>query len=204
MAIGDPYATLSELKDTLKIPDGVDDVQLELALAAISRDIETYCKRQFNQTTTASARVFRPRRSDSLDVDDFHTTTDLAVATDPGWDGSFSTALDPATYQLEPRNGIVNGVPGWPFSRLRWRHVQYRHPYSGRRPEVQVTAQWGWAAVPDGVHQACLLLASELFKLREAPFGVAAYGDYGPVRVRQNPMACALLHPYRVNPVMVG
>jgi len=208
LAIGDPYALLEELKDTLKIPDGVDDVQLELALAAISRDIELYCKRQFNQATTASARVFSPRRAGYLDVDDFHTDTDLVVAVDSAGDDTFSTVLDPAMYRLEPRDGIVRGVEGWPFYRLRFpsHHAQFtRHPlYPSHRAEVQVTAQWGWAAVPDGVHQACLLLASELFKLKDAPFGVAAYGDYGPVRVRQNPMACALLHPYRVDPVMVG
>jgi hypothetical protein len=46
------------------------------------------------------------------------------------------------------------------------------------------------------VHEACLIVASETVKLRDAPFGVAGYGDYGAIRVRNNPMAMGMLAPY--------
>ena len=207
MPLGDNYASMEDLKKRLSIPDTdtQDNAELTAALTATSRGIELLCRRQFNQTTTASPRIFTPRRAGSLDVNDFHTTDDLVVAVDSAEDGSFATTVDPAVFILEPRNGIVDGVDGWPFFRIRWRHVQfYRHPYANRRPEVQVTAQWGWSAVPEPVHEACLIVASEMFKLKDAPFGVAGFGEYGVIRVRQNPIACGMIHPYRWRPVMVG
>jgi hypothetical protein len=69
---------------------------------------------------------------------------------------------------------------------------------------VQVTAQWGWAAVPPAVKEACLILAEETFKLKDAPFGIQGYGDYGPVRVRDNPKVASMLNPYRRKSVLVA
>jgi hypothetical protein len=40
--------------------------------------------------------------------------------------------------------------------------------------------------------------------LKDAPFGVAGFGEFGAVRVRNNPRAMALLQPYRRLPVLVG
>lgn len=210
MAIGDPYATLLELKNKLKITDTVDDLELEVALTTTSRNIEHHCRRQFNKTTTASARVFDlHRRAYKVHVADFHTTTGLVVKVDPAGDESFTETLASSVYRLEPRDGIVDGEEGWPWSRIvATQRLHPLHPlllYCGYgHPLVQVTAQWGWAAVPAPVKTACLILASELFKIKDAPFGVAGYGEYGPIRVRQNPIACGLLQPYRRNPVLVG
>jgi hypothetical protein len=69
---------------------------------------------------------------------------------------------------------------------------------------LQVTARWGWTAVPAAVKQACLILASETFRLKGAPFGVANMDQFGPIRVRDNPMAQKKLMPYALDPVMVG
>jgi hypothetical protein len=59
-----------------------------------------------------------------------------------------------------------------------------------------VTAKWGWAAVPDDVEQACRILVARFFKVREAPLGVAGFGDLGLIRVRDDPTALGLLQPY--------
>jgi hypothetical protein len=61
---------------------------------------------------------------------------------------------------------------------------------------VEVTGVFGWPAVPAPVVQATMLVASELFRLRDAPFGVAGFGEFGAVRVRENPKVAALLDPY--------
>lgn len=66
-----------------------------------------------------------------------------------------------------------------------------------KRAAVQVTARWGWVAVPAPVKAACLISAAETFKLREAPFGVASFQDFGLARVRDNPIARRKLNPYR-------
>ena len=37
---------------------------------------------------------------------------------------------------------------------------------------IQVTGTWGWPAVPVLVRQASLMLATELFKQKDAPAGM--------------------------------
>lgn len=213
MALGDSYATLAELKTRLGGVTGTgEDAALNNALSVASRGIEKVCHRQFNQTTTASARSYNYAAhtvglgvlSKSLAfVDDFHTTTGLVVKTDDGDDGSFSTTWVAADRQLEPLDGIVDGETGWPFWRLR--AVDSRlFPMRLRRAPLQVTAQWGWAAVPAGIKEACLLVAEETYKLKDAPFGVTGVAEWGVVRVRANPMAMAMIGPYRRMPVLVG
>lgn len=203
MALGDPYVTTAQLKTYLGISDTVDDTSIDDAVAAASRAIEKYCGRQFNKTTTASARVFYPRSCGVVTVDDFHTTTELVIKTDEGDDGTYEMTWDAADYQLEPLNGMVDGESGWPYWKVR--AVEGRSfPLTGLRAPVQVTAQWGWNAVPAPVKQAAKVLAAETFKLAAAPFGVAGYGEFGPIRVRSNPMAAEMLNPYRHHTVLVG
>lgn len=201
MALGDPYATLAQLKARFDIADAIDDDRLTDALDDISRGIEDHCERQFNDAGTTSARVYRPRTSCLAVVDDFSTTTGLAVATDEDGDGVFETTWAASDYELEPLNGIVAGRPGWPYWRIR--AVDRLFPCN-RRASVQVTAQWGWAAVPTPVQEACLIMAAETFKLGDAPFGVLGFGEFGAVRVRDNPIATRKLRPYELSPAKVA
>jgi len=202
LALGDPYATLIELKARLGLTDTSDDARLTSALATASRGIEKECHRQFNDAGTATARVFSPESECLTKVDDFSTTTGLVIAIDRGNTGTYGETWTAADYQLKPLNGVVDGESGWPFWKIE---AVFRYfPCWWRRPPVQVTARWGWTAVPAPVKEACLVVASEIFKLRDAPFGVAGYGDYGPVRVRQNPIACAMIAPYKRDAVLVA
>lgn len=204
MALGDSYATLAELKSRLGGVSGSgEDAALTNALASASRSIEQYCRRQFNKTTTASARVFNPTSYRLTLVDDFHTTTDLVIATDGGGDGTYEATWSSSDYQLEPLNGITNGESGWPYFRIRAVYSRY-FPCYWRRAPVQVTAQWGWTAVPTSVKEACLALAEETYKLKDAPFGVAGFGDLGVMRIRDNPKIAAMLTPYRLDAVLVA
>lgn len=200
MALGDPYATDVELKARLDITANTYDDEIDAALAAASAGVGQYCRRQFNQTDTASARVFYPGSCTRALVDDFHTITDLAIATGIG--GVYPTAWTAADYQLEPLNGTVAGETGWPYDTIV--AVGARTFPTSRVPPLRVTAQWGWAAVPAPVKAATLILASELLKLREAPFGVVGFGDFGVVRVQQNRKVVELLAPYRNQPILVG
>lgn len=202
MAIGDPYVTLTQLKSYLKIGDTVDDSELSDALAAASRGITDFCKRQFNKETSATARVYRVTRSGLAMVDDFHTITGLVIAT--GVTGVFDTTWVASDYELEPLNGVRNGEPGWPYWKIRSLDSSALSFTASDRATLQVTAQWGWAAVPTQVKQACLILAAENFKLKDAPFGVAGFDGFGAVRVRDNAMAKSKLVPYRRNAVLVA
>lgn len=199
MALGDDYATLAQLKAYLGITDDVDDTKLTDALGATSRGIELACGRVFNDAGVTSAREYPPTTVRTLRVDDFHTTVGLTVASDLDDDGTYETPWVASDYRAEPRNGVVNGQPGWPFMMLRATGRNGRY-LSGL---TQVVARWGWASVPRPVRQSCLVVASEMRKLADAPFGVAGFGEYGAVRVRANPVVMGWLAPYTVEPTLM-
>lgn len=192
--IGDNYAQLATLKTRLNITDSTDDTALTSALSSASRGIEDFCGRQFNTDGSAATRVFHPVDYGLAFVDDFHTTTDLEIKTDEDDDGTFEVTWSTSDYQLEPLNGRRHGET-WPYWIIR--AIDDRCFPRARRTTLEVTAQWGWASVPAPVVEACLIVAEETFKLKDAPFGVAGYGDMGAIRVRNNPMAAKMLVPYR-------
>jgi hypothetical protein len=203
MALGDLYIDALDLKDRLGIDDEADEVRLTGAVLAASRGIEKFCGRQFNDAETATARVFEST-SDSLAlVDDFSTTTGLVIKTDDDDDGTFERTWSAVDYELLPYNGVVGGEPGWPFWRIR--HVGWNRGFpQRRRAGLQVTARWGWTSVPAAVTEACRIAAEEIFKLRDTPFGIGGYGDFGVIRVRDNPFTSRLLNPYRRSAVLVA
>jgi len=202
VALGDPYAQLYELKNRLGITDNVHDDDLTEKLAGASREVEDHTSRQFNDAGEVSARVYVPTSRCLAEVDDFHTIAGLIIETDESDTGSYDLTWATTDYQLEPLNGIVDGQIGWPFYDIKAVASKY-FPF-GRRAGLRVTAQWGWASVPDPVKDATLILAAESFKLREAPFGVAGFGEFGVVRVRDMPLVGRKLRKYVREPVLVG
>ncbi|MGW6255416.1 hypothetical protein [Streptomyces sp. NPDC055085] len=208
MAYGDPYIDVEDLKAYITGLTGTsgNDVILESSLGSVSAEIEAFCGRQFNKPAgdVVSTRLFAPDSWHTLTVDDFYTTGGLVVEVDAGGSGTF-TALDPADFELEPVNGIVDGRYGWPYNRIRLVGGTRFPTCTGRRKyTVRVTAAWGWAAVPEPVKTACRIMAEETWKLKDAPFGVLGLGEFGVVRVRQNKMAASKLAPYCLSGVMVG
>lgn len=208
-AIGQPYISVQEFKSYLVGEANANltgqDGQFEDAINTASREIDSYCARQFNKATNASAREFEPDSSTWAYVDDFYTTTDLVVKLDSSGDGSFSTTLTAAQYELHPGNGIVDGMPGWPFYKIRLLNgLTFPCSYGGRSRVLQVTAKWGWADVPAPVRAATKIMAAETWKLKDAPFGVLGLDEFGVVRVRQNKMAVSKLYPYSKNRLMIG
>jgi hypothetical protein len=57
--------------------------------------------------------------------------------------------------------------------------------------------------VPSAVKQATLIAATDLFRRKDAPFGVAGFGEFGVVRIQQNPVILSLVKRY-INPQRVG
>jgi hypothetical protein len=189
------YLTLPQFKEIIGKTTVTDDAPAERAIEAASRAIDAMCERRFYKDTSATARVYDMSTYYELAVDDFWTTTSLAVATDTGDDGTFETVWASTDYELWPRNGIVSGIEGWPYRTIR--AVEGRTFPCGRRTTVQVTAQWGWAAVPTAVVQACSLVANDYWKAKDAPFGIAGVeGDGIVARIRANPQVRGLLGPY--------
>jgi len=208
--LGDPYADLVDLQSRLGgTNNSGDDAAMTSALLVVSRGIEKFCHRQFNKATSATARAYGTQSvgtcvlsKNVAIVDDFHTTTGLVIATDTSDDGTYATTWATSDRQLEPLNGIVDGETGWPYWLIR-AVGSNAFPMTLRRAPLQVTAQWGWTAVPHAIKEACLVVAEETFKLKDAPFGVANLGEWGVARVKANPMAMAMLAPYRRDAVLV-
>ena len=197
------YCTAAELKAYLRITDTAEDTQLSDSIITASRAVDHYCGRRFFADSGVTARVYKPDTIDMVTVDDFQTTVGLIVQVDTADTATFSYTLPAANYELEPFNNIVDGEPGWPYNRIRSLNCEFIL-WNRRKASVQVTAKWGWAAVPGPVKQATIYLAEEAYKLKGSPFGVANFDQFGPIRVRDNPKVMAMLAPYRLNPVLVG
>ena len=203
MAITNGYATRNEVKAALRIgtADTVDDVLIDNCIGAASRLIDGYCNRQFWAAASATPRVFQANTEYVCDVDDFYTTTGFVLKTSSFADGNFDTTWASTDVQLEPLNGVLDGLT-WSYDKLR-AIGNYLFPTVnanyGEQALVQVTARWGWASVPEPIMQACIIQSSRIFKRYDSPLGVAGFGDLGAIRVSRflDPDMAQLVEPYR-------
>jgi hypothetical protein len=190
------YTTLALVKASLGIPTGTttEDTAITAAISAADATIDQYCGRTFE--TSATTRVYIPRSSQKLDIDDLASST-VTIKTDEDQDGTYETTLVAGTdYVLvgnaAPYRVVTNVNRGWPLSLYG-------------RPTVEVTGTFGYAAaVPDNVKQAALLLAARLYQRKASPLGfqAGAISELGPVRIsRSDPDVGALLHGLRLLPV---
>ncbi len=205
-----PYCALQDLKDALRLTDTNEDNRLIFAINSASRQIENYTQRRFWQDLAASPRLYVPTTEFLVEVDDFQTTAGLVVKTDYG-DGTFPLTWASSDYQLEPLNAQFDGQP-WAFDKIR-SILSKLFPVYGRGwplpntyASVQVTAQWGWAAIPDDVAKACVIQSQYLFKVDDAPLGATAFAETGILRLKDDihPAARALLGPYMSQGVLVA
>ncbi len=157
-----------------------NQTQLASALSAAELAVQHHCHRPFSAAlTVAAVRTFDDHTSTVLQIDEFTDTAGLVVTNN----GVAVAAVD---YQLEPLNGLVYGLEA-PYTQIRLLTGTWTDP-------VTVTALWGW--VPVDVQEAVRVLGKDIAGLRDARFGVAGFGDFGVVRMRENPQVLALLAPH--------
>jgi hypothetical protein len=193
------YCSVEELKSRLNITDTTDDFELMLAVQAASRFVDEICGRYFWRGT--DTRTYVPESIWRQSVDDLVSVTTLKV--DQDGDGAYEQTWTAGTdYALEVAPGRYNNASkgeAWPYTGFvavnsgkllpfiwPWRHLD----------AVQVAGTFGWPAVPLAVKQAALIAAADLFKLKDAPFGVAGISDLGIMRVTTNSQVYALLGRY--------
>lgn len=195
MAITNGYCTLAEVKAALRITDNIDDTLLENAVEAASRRIDGECSRRFYIDATTSARTYAANRSAFVFVDDIATTTGLVVKVDDTFSGAYSTTLTVGTdYQNEPMNAAAQNEP---ITLLRALNTGFPVENNGRAL-IEVTAKWGWPAIPDAIREATVLLAARQFKRLDSPLGVAGFGDLGAIVVRRiDPDVAAMVAPFK-------
>lgn len=199
MALGDPYVSKAELEAHISGGTSADsDAGLTLAVSAASRWVDGWCRRQFNKASSATARLYRVTNTGRIWVDDIATST-VTIGDGTG----YANTWDATDFILEPIGALTYGATGEPYtsvSAVGSRQFLLTHPGL-----VQVTATWGWPAVPDDVKQATLIQAARLFKRRESTSGVLGGNDFGIVRVgtQVDPDVSDLLQRYRLAPAIV-
>jgi hypothetical protein len=193
MAVTAGYCTVAQLREHFGDEgNNLTAALLERAINATSRAIDTYTGRRFWQDAAVQSKVYRCDDGYEAEVDDISTTTGLIVASDTTGDGSYATTWASSDYQLETLNADTESAAhAW------WRIVAVGNnlfPIHARRTTLRVTAKFGWSEIPPAVEEACILRAANLFKRKEATFGVAGFGEFGVVRIgRNDPDVVALL-----------
>jgi hypothetical protein len=200
------YASTAQIKAAMRITDSVDDSLISMAGSAASELIDGYCGRTFG--TVTETRYFAPSDSHVLQIDDLAGTAGLTIQSSTLGDGDYDVTWTATDYQLEPLNGVADGLY-WPYTRVR-AVGDYLWPalYSGvatygeltgyGEVSVKIAGTWGWPSVPVTITQAAVIQASRIYKRLDSPLGVAGFGEMGAMRVSRHldPDVAQLVAPY--------
>lgn len=163
MAITDAYATASTYRDLVSKSDTGEDVEILTDLTSISRYMERRLGRWFTLDASAVARVYETtllsNQPKSLFIDDLVTLTSIKVDEDD--DGSFAdeSAWASTDYELLPHN-VADGPEPGPYMQIHIPPWSSKNLWGNHR--VEVTATFGWPAVPGPIAQACVQLTGIL------------------------------------------
>lgn len=184
------YVALNEFQDYGRNElAGSDDLLLQSALDAAEEMINEYCQRSFAvASVTATARQYTPHTG----IEQVLRIHDCIAVTSVVENGA---TVDSSGYTLEPLNALGWSGQAIPYQQLRRYTGAWAFDYG--KPTVTVTARWGWAATPEAVRTATLIIAKDIAQQRNTMAGVAGFGEFGAVRVRMNPIAVNLLTPLR-------
>lgn len=165
--------------------DPEDDTLLQSALDSAEEAINDLCQRRFQvASTTATPRSYVPPPREALRIHDCTTVVTVTVDGNP---------VDASARQSEPVNNLADDGSWRPFEQIRrfggW-------PGSSGRASIEVTAIWGWEAIPSRVFDANRILAKDLVSNRDLSFGLVAT-DTAIARARENPQVLACLHGLR-------
>jgi hypothetical protein len=194
MAITNGYATLQEVKNSLRITDNIDDSLLETAIESASRMIDGFTARTFSNAGTA-IRNFAATDDLNLIIDDAISVIEVASTDEIGDTYTVWKATD---FQLEPLNSRSDGLY-MPYTGIRAVN-DYAWPVVDQQALCRITGVWGWPAVPMAIRQATVIQSSRLFKRLDSPLGVAGFGDLGAIRVGRylDPDVEQLAMPFRI------
>lgn len=162
------YASLDQLKSALGITTTDDDALLLTALDGASRFIDEQCGRTFTKTTS-EMRTFRGTGfSPVLRIDDAVSVSQVATVA-----SGVTTVLESVAYALDP----PQPRPGWPYERLRITGGGVPGGWWPALPSVvQVTAVWGWPAVPADITVVCLSVAARFYRSSKLGFADVIQG----------------------------
>lgn len=204
--LGKLYCPIEMLKSRVGLLEShtTADYELHAACFAATRSVEQYTERVFYRTLS-QARTFEPDSCYCLTLGEYNDLVSItALATDAAFDGTYATTWSASDYQLLPYNPAA-APEQLPYTEIR--ALGKTFPIAcgtpGRRNTVQVTGIWGWPKVPMAIKQATAIIATDLFSLKDAPFGAEGQADF-VTQVGDNRRAMRLLDPYRRTVVQVA
>jgi hypothetical protein len=219
------YTGREELKSRLNITDSNSDYEIQIAIQAVTNWINSYAGRHFYQLTETRTycptNIWELAVDDIVSTPAVAAATQVNL--DYDGDGIYEvnwgnpappvgTGLNyvlklgtPGNYE-DNYNVNSAGVPR-PYTQLQalmsgqgedpagggW--LPFIWPYTHLN-RVQVIATWGWPVIPPSVAQASLLLCTDVFKSKDAPWGIAGTAETGLMRVQSNPWAVEFLHDF--------
>lgn len=197
------YAGVDDLKRFLRIPgvyegtlnqteDLYEDLLLTSAITAASRAIDNAANRSFGTVDSPVAFTYTPEWDRNLNryvvyMDDVMTTSGYQIFTRQFRTSAFNQEI--TDYDLYPRNAAYYGKP--------WTYVVLNQSCGDA---VEITAKWGWTAVPDTIKSATLIQASRFYKRKDAPFGIAGSPTEGSelrLLARVDPDVQVMVTPYK-------
>lgn len=219
------YTGKEELKSRLNIVDNNSDYEIQIAIQAVTNWINSYTGRHFYQlaeTRTYQPDNIWELPVDDL-VSTPAVAAAVQVNLDYDGDGIYEVNWgNPAPPVGAGRNYTLKlGTPGGYTDNYNVNAAGVPRPYTqlqalmsgqGQNPagggwlpftwpythlnRVQVIGTWGWPVIPPSVAQASLLLCTDVFKSKDAPWGIAGTAETGLMRVQSNPWAIELIHDF--------
>lgn len=170
MAIGDAYATSGQYKTVVSKSSGDDDTEIDRTLLSISRGLDRVLGRGatgFNKDDSVVVRRYPASDSfiKTLFVDDIASKAGLVVKVDDNQDGIAEVTLVETTdFDILPFNAALGPEPRpWECLSLPTNRVS-RKSWSVL---TEVTAIFGWPAVPPAIVEATIQLAA-IWRLESA------------------------------------
>lgn len=156
--------TAQQVKDELKITTAGEDNVIPRLVSAASRFVERQTGRLYGSEVGTTKR-FNGSGRKVLDVwPDLRAVTLLEIAS---YEGGLYQPIVGTDFYLE-RGTDLNVDDGWPYDRVQLGYSAALPIFPRMRGVVQITGDWGWAAVPEDIAETAILIAAAMQKRRRS------------------------------------
>jgi hypothetical protein len=169
------YTSLTEVKRYISTGQSTDDTLLQELITDCSREIDTYCQRQFYGTT--ATRYFDAEQ----DVTERTLFLDEDLQSVSALVNGDGETLSGSTYLLQP----PNDTPKYAI-KLKSSSSKSWTWYTDPENAISVTGVWGYVSgtvPPEDIKRACIRLVAWRYKQKSAPFETTGLADLGQVVV---------------------
>jgi len=198
------YVSTADVKNYIGLTGSGQDTNIANSILAASRQIDRICRRRFWQDSSVQVKTFTPISNIYLEVPDISTTTGLIVKLDTTDNGTYDKTLTINTdFIVMPTNPKLLGTSAGqhePYTEIRILNTRSSERFDPSIiNNVQITAKYGFAVIPEAIEQATRIQALRLFKRKDTPFNVFGNEQTGTVELfnKFDPDAMALLKDYR-------